>query len=615
MKKIYKYLVSIAGVGLLMGCSAHYGNTANNTKSTYKLSIAHVDDVHSHLDSDKHSFHFNLDGNPSNGNETKVKIPLGGMAKVKTKIDELRKTKKNLLVVNAGDLIQGTLYFTSYEGKATFDMYNLINWDVFVLGNHEFDLGDGFLKGMIEQIRGKTGAILSANIKSDGTIIPSDYWKAYTIKEIGGQKIGIVGITVSQKTKVSSRPSKHIMFKDEFQSAQKAINKLTKMGINKIVLVSHIGLKNDIKIAQKLKGVDVIIGGDSHSLMGDYSAVGLKSASKMYPEIVKNADGKSVCIAHAWEYAYGVGDLDVSFDKNGDVTACMGQNTLLLGNTFLIKKEGKYKAVEGTTRKKILNVINTHANLEIVPDDKEALRVFKPYKDQIKEKMKVVIGKSTEFLGHNRIPYDKKDGVSILPQGSDIAPIVCKSFVEADPNADVCIQNAGGIRTPIDDGDITIGEAYTMLPFKNTLFEIKMKGSEIKQVLNDALNNYLDNGGSTGSFPYAYALRYNVDVTKPANQRISALEVMNKKTKKWSAIDKDKMYVVITNSYTAEGHDGYVTFKRVQDKRGKGVDTYLDYAMSFVDYVKNNTPISKLPKDQRPIKCFIDKKHNSECSN
>jgi len=135
-----------------------------------------------------------------------------------------------------------------------------------------------------------------------------------------------------------------------------------------------------------------------------------------------------------------------------------------------------------------------------------------------------------------------------------------------------------------------------------------MTGAEIKQVLEDAITNFLDNGGSTGSFPYAYGLRYDVDLSQAANNRIGNLEIMDRKDKTWSTIDDTKMYVIVTNDYIAAGRDGYTTFKTVQDERGEGVNTYYDYAMSFVDMVKaldaEGKELTKLPAAEHPIKSF-----------
>jgi 5'-nucleotidase len=136
-----------------------------------------------------------------------------------------------------------------------------------------------------------------------------------------------------------------------------------------------------------------------------------------------------------------------------------------------------------------------------------------------------------------------------------------------------------------------------------------MYGNEIKQVLEDAITNTIDPEGSTGSFPYAYGLRYDVDLSATANNRISNLEIKNRQTGVWSTISNNTMYTIVTNSYTAGGKDGYVTFKTVQDERGLGVDTYLDYAMSFVKYMEtltaNNQTLTKLPAEDHPIKSFV----------
>lgn len=563
-----------------------------------------MNDIHSHLESESYTYTMDI-----NGVSTSVKGQLGGMARAAAKIKELQTAYgSNVLTVNAGDLIQGTFYFTAFEGDATADMFNQISWDVFELGNHEFDNGDAFLGTLLEKFNAGVD-VLAANVEPAAGNVLENKWTPYVVKEIDGEKIGIIGIDIKQKTEVSSSPSPEITFLDETTTAQKYIDELTAMGVNKIILVTHQGLNSDLTMAAQLSGVDVIIGGDSHSLMGDFSAVGLSAVTNDYPKEVTDANGSKVCVAQAWQYSYMVGDLHVSFDAEGVVESCEGREVLLMGEPFTIGGSD----VNATADAAIKAIVAANANLEIVAEDAAAAAVLDPYKNQVDAKKKEVIGYAAATLGHNRVPYDKKDGKSVLPFGSDIAPIVCAGFMSQDPNADVCIQNAGGVRIAVDEGNITMGTAYTLLPFKNTLFEIKMKGSEIKQVLEDALTNYIDNGGSTGSFPYAYALRYDVNASQAANNRIGNLEVMDKSTKTWSAIADDVMYTVITNNYTAEGHDGYVTFKTVQDDRGLGIDTYLDYAMSFVTYVREHTDANKsinlLPADQYPIKCYVDDAH------
>jgi len=484
----------------------------------------------------------------------------------------------------------------------------MVNWDAFELGNHEFDDGDQALADFLNDFN--TSAIIAANVVPKAGNILEGMWSPYIIKEYDGQKVGVIGIDIKQKTEVSSNPSDEITFLNEKDTAQKYIDELEADGINKIVLLTHQGYTNDKTIASELHGVDVIIGGDSHTLLGDYSAVGLVNADGYdYPTVTTNADGEMVCIGQAWQYAYVVGNMDVSFDKDGVVSLCSGDATLLIGDSFKQKDANGTKVdVDANTKAEILNTIAANSNLEQVTPDSATLTKLQTYTDQVDAQKNVVIGTAGEFLGHNRIPGDIKDGISNLPLGSDIAPIVAKSFYDLSNRADACIQNAGGVRIAVSDGDITMETAYELLPFSNTLFEIDMTGSEIKQVLEDAMNNYLDNGGSTGSFPYAYALRYDVNASASSNSRISNLEIKDRESGVWSAIEDNTMYVIVTNNYISAGRDGYTTFKTVQDERGAGVDTYLDYALSFVRYVEakaeNNESVTKLPSEDHCIKSY-----------
>lgn len=307
-----------------------------------------------------------------------------------------------------------------------------------------------------------------------------------------------------------------------------------------------------------------------------------------------------VCIVQAWAYAHAVGELNVLFDAQGDVESCEGTTTLLLGNTFLLDS----KETDVVEQEKILEILKSKKNIEIVSKDEVTLKALEPFKSQIEQKAKEVVGYSKSHLTNKRVPD------SINPQGSDLAPLVCKAFMLSDANADVCIQNAGAVRTSLDAGEITIEIVYALLPFKSTLFEIKMKGSEIKEVLEDALSNYYDAGGSSGSFPYSYALRYDINATQSKNNRISNVQIMEKESGIFESIKNDKLYTVVTNSYTAEGRDGYATFARVQSERGEGVDTYLDYAMSFIDFLKAQKEageeLEKLSEDRFPIRCYSD---------
>ncbi len=604
MLRVYFIVISLIILIGFNGCKENKTPTKPHAvlKNELDISIIHINDTHSHLASEIYGLYF--DG-------VKTYTQIGGASRVAAKIKTLQNDSKNTLTLNAGDTFQGTFYFTYFNGKAEAAMLNTINWDAISIGNHEFDNGDDFLSTYLDMLNTSNQKILSANVQAPKDDALFNKWSPYTIKEFeNGERVGIIGIDIVSKTKNSSNPSKKIIFHDEVKTAQKYIDKLNDMGINKIVLLTHVGLDNDKKYASKLRGVDIMVGGDSHSLMGDFSSLGLTSDDKIYPYETTDADGKKVCIVQAWSYNYAVGNLKVHFDKNGDVSSCLGEATVLIGDSFKqLNKNGEKVDVNNTRRNAIKEIINSHDNIEIVHEDAQTLNTFSYYSNQIQAKEQVIIGNSSEHLGYIRIPKNSASGLMLANQ---IAPVVCKAFYEISDRADACIQNAGGVRMPLKKGNITFGDAYALLPYSNTLFELDMLGSQIHGALEDAVDEAIDGGSdgeiSTGAFPYAYALRYDVDSSAKKGNRILNLEIKDKTTGIYSLIDTAKNYVIVTNSYVANGKDGYDTFKKIQQEKGKSVNTYLDYAMSFVKYVKRATKkgesISKLPLQEYPIKSY-----------
>lgn len=545
-----------------------------------RTNILHFNDHHAHLEEENYDI-------PFNGVTTRTKI--GGIAKMAAKINSLRNQTENPLVLHAGDAMNGTLYYTLFKGDADVQILNNMGIDAFALGNHEFDDGNENLAKFIDQAQ---FPVLAANIDFSQSPILNGKVQPYLIKDIQGQKVAIVGID-TLKTLYSSSPGKDLVFKDEVETARQMVTELEAQGINKIIFLTHYGYRRDQALATQVPGIDVIIGGDSHTLLGDFSAVGLVSQGP-YPTQTTSPRGEPVCIAQAWHYSYILGHLQVDFDSNGVVQACQGQPTLLLDDTFLQKNAaGDRLPVDAATRSTIETFISSQPNLEIVTPDATIAGLLANYTTQVEEMSKETIGQATADLLHMRIPGTHESGVE-MPNGSHIAPLVSEAFFhELDTNnysPDLVIQNAGGVRIDIAQGQMTIGDAYTLLPFSNTLFILELTGAEVKQVLEDAVSNFMDKGGSSGSFPYAAKIRYTIDANQPINQRISGLEIQDENGQ-WQPIDPEKMYRIGTNSFIADGKDGYTTFGQVLENRG-GVDTYFDYAQSFVNYVKAKGTLS-----------------------
>ena len=237
----------------------------------------HINDHHSHLRADSR-MSLNIDGE-------KTRVRSGGFPAVVNMFDLLSEGKNNVLKLHAGDAITGDLYFTLFKGEADAALMNEVCFDAFAIGNHEFDDGDSGLAKFLDFLnKGDCNTpALGANIIPEVGVSPlakktvNDYIKPFTIIEKNGLDIGIIGINIVGKTMMSSSPDATTQFLGEKETAQRYINQLKSKGINHIVLLSHVQYKNDLNLAKELSGVDIIVGGDSHSLLGDFSEVGLNS--------------------------------------------------------------------------------------------------------------------------------------------------------------------------------------------------------------------------------------------------------------------------------------------------------------------------------------------------
>ena len=265
MKKLF-----LLGVTALMAVNAQ-------ASKPLELNVTHINDHHSHLEEE--TMKLKLDGKD-------VTVKIGGFPRVVSQIQKFSKDPKsksykkadNALILHAGDAISGTLYYTLFKGKADAALMNTVDFDAFTLGNHEFDDGNKVLLDFLKELKVPT---ISANVIPDKGSILEGKWKPYMVKKIRGEKVGIIGLDVVGKTIESSSPGKDIKFLDEIETAQKMANELKKQGINKIILLSHAGYERNVEIAQKVSGIDLIITGDTHYLLGEkYKEYGLKPVAE-----------------------------------------------------------------------------------------------------------------------------------------------------------------------------------------------------------------------------------------------------------------------------------------------------------------------------------------------
>ncbi len=582
-------------LGLALASALALSGCGGNDAPTYKaieLNVAHINDHHSQLDA------FAATELTLNGVATQVE--LGGFARLTTWFKSLAGTP-NLVKIHAGDAVTGSLYYTFFKGVADAQMMNTICFDAFIPGNHEFDDSDATLKGFLDELAKGTckTSVISSNVQpAPGTALNpaagQPYLQPHRVQTIDGVPVGFIGITIKGKTVNSSRPLNTTVFLDEVTAAQDTINRLRQQGVRHIVAITHQGHDADKRMAAQLTDVDVIIGGDSHSLLGDFAPLGLNTSSGAYPTVVTNRDGHTVCIGQAWEYSKAVGLMNVAFDENGNVSRCSGQASLVIGDGFKRKDAGGvWQTVAGADRDALLTALQGQPRVKVLTPDAAATTTLKTYTDRVAAERAKPIGTATESLCLVRVPGEttnRSAGVAgcetanQLARGSDAAQVVAQAFLDASKRAQVALQNAGGVRVPIAAGGLTMNTAFTVLPFTNTLVELDVTGAELQAALEDGVANHLDLGQSNGSHPYAAGLRWNLDLSQPKGKRFSQLQVKDRVTGVWSALDPAKTYVLVTNDFVASGKDGYTTLGLAHNA-GRTVNTYLLYTQSFVDHV------------------------------
>ncbi|WP_017445530.1 bifunctional metallophosphatase/5'-nucleotidase [Gayadomonas joobiniege] len=594
-------LLSSAAIALA-GCKISLTEEQDpNTETQHKaisLQVLHTNDHHSHFESQQFTLALDYDTNQA-GAES-VQVQLGGFSKISSAIKEYR--TDNTLVLNNGEL-NGTLYFSLFKGEVDFKVFNLLEIDAYQLGNHEFDEGDARLAELIDMAN---FPLLTANINA--TQASPLYGKdihPYIIKKIDGEKIAIIGVLKVEKTKESSLVSDDVEFFDEIETVKQYVKEVTDKGINKIIVLSHLGYDFDQILAAQTKDIDLIIGGDTHNLLdstGEIASMGLPVDGE-FPTLAQNADGKNTYIVQAWEYAKALGRLNIDFDKNGEITQIHGVTELLVENNFKVKdSQGAWVEADSTSEQMILSRLNALKSIRTIEDDQEVETLLTEYKNKLEEYSNQVIGSIEQTMPFTRIPAAFEPGQT--PTGSYSAYVVADAFMKYLPKADVAIQNAGGVRGPLNQGEFTVADAYTILPFSNTVVTIDMTGAEILKVLNQGAAYSQSISGSTGAMPYASHLRYDL-ILDGENTRIENLEVKSKTSGEWSAIDMNATYSVATNSFTALGKDGYLTFA---DVRAENPDAFEEsdvaYAVPLIEYFTETLPNGQLGDINLADYCF-----------
>ncbi len=484
------------------------------------ITFIHTNDLHAHVEA------------------TKIKdVALGGYARHATLIRKLKQESVNPLLLNGGDVFQGTLYFNTYNGLADLAYMHYVGYDAMAVGNHEFDKGPSVLADFA---RSAKFPLLSANIDVSNEPLLKDEILPSTILEVGSEKIGLVGATTVDLP-IISNIGLHVRMKEIVPALQAEIDKLTAQGINKIAVVSHCGFSEERALVRELSGVDIVVGGHSHTLLGKLEMPEGVSSRGSYPTVEKNKDGKTALVVQAWEWGKVIGRIAVTFDDNGDVKSWDGSP---------IKVD------------------------ESIPEDPTMATMVEAFRMPLLTLKTQKVGEAKEDI--DRAAYGRESAVGNL---------IADSMLEATKKAgaQAAFMNAGGIRAPIPAGNLTFGGLIEVQPFNNTLVVMDLTGAEIKKVIEFGVRNAPDFSG--GFIHVSSGTSYVVTPRQPADSKVSDIMIAG------APLDPAKTYKITVNSFMSTGGDGHETLKNAPGAR---IDTGLLDIDALVDYVKANSPISPL---------------------
>lgn len=486
----------ISNVGLAICCAMALASCAE--KENHKLVILHTNDTHSQID-------------PDRGN-------LGGVMRRKAVIDSVRAAEDNVLLVDAGDAVQGTLYFYLYGGRVEQEVMNELGVDVRILGNHEFDNGIDSLASVLAISNAEK---LSTNYDLSNTPL-KDQFVSSIIKEYDGKRIGIIGVNLNPEGMISKGNYDGLEFQPIVSTANASAKKLKDEDkVDAVIALSHIGytpagLVGDSVLAVNSRNIDIIIGGHSHDVIDPATERGNRRSH------LRNLDNKPVLVVQTGKAGRKLGKIEIDLDNLGSDS---------YPDYELIDIDSRY---DGYT-------------------DKQLAATISKYSAGVDSLMQQWVGTTERQLDNS--------STELLNFFSDYVLMRGRELVDG---VDFAITNKGGLRDGLPQGKFSKGHIINMLPFRNYITVLDVKGSDLEDVFD-----IMARRGGDG-------VSANVHVVYEDGDDAEAEEIMINGRK----LDPDKTYRVATIDYLAKGGDymtGLTHGSKVVDSPKLVYDDLLDY--------------------------------------
>ncbi len=557
-------------------CTTDAPNVATTgTSGETTITIIHNNDFHSQLES------LYPEGEPSQGSA----------ARLQALVKKIRAEKgaENTLLLFGGDMFQGSLYYNTWLGSAEIMVMNHMGYDAVALGNHEFDSGTPelarALRGEPVEIAGKSYPTekakfiaLGSNIDYSNEPLLQDLLVKRAIVEKNGEKYGLIGVTTTS-TETGSSPGPNVHFGDYVPYIQQQADALTAEGINKIIVMSHIGYDVDIENVPQLSHVDVIVAGHDHALLGDPATVEALGIPKQiprikgpYPTVLKDKDGNDTVVVTAMEKGRWLGEIDVTFDKKGRVIA----DKLKPNLTFVRGCDVLADKTEDCTK-------------EVITPDAEMAALVKQYGEPLEAFANVVMGEAAVTFG------GRSSETTGAPAMGDLIADILLDRAKVTNRADAAFVNRGGIRTDLVKGTVRYKDINAVMPFNNTLALLDLTGDELVTALDHGLTQGY--GQSPGAKPHVSGMTVHHCAAAPCPKAIHQPNgVVTAITIDGKPLNLKTTYRIATIDYIMGGGDLYTMLKEACAREGNYCRKSSVMVRDIIsDWFKNHSPVSPLP--------------------
>lgn len=474
--------------------------------------------------------------------------------------DSLKKNGgDNTLFLDAGDQFQGTLFYKTLKSKVASLNVNALKYTAIVPGNHEFDDGCDEFFTYLDHLQ---VPVVAANLTlpeapflsgSDTEKGVNHGVRPWIVVERNGRKIGIVGL-VNEDTPQSSSPCSEAHFLPAKPALQQAIKDLQGQRVDIIIALTHLGLDVDKKLAAAVDGVDVIVGGHTHSLLSNTSP----KAVGPYPVVVRSPSGQAVLIVTANSSGALLGRLSVVFDNEGVPTSWSGEPLLLQESTDT-------------------------ASASLLPTDGQLQQGLSDATGVIQE----LLGQKLGIIEGQGI-LDEDNGricrVRECHTGNGIADSMLAA-TSAD-KTQIALTNGGIVRASLRGGEISRADVMSIIPFENHLLVGTLRGEKLLQALEFGLSAY-ESGG--GRFLQIAGVRIRINPALPVGKRLVQADVnmSSGAAEVWVPVDPQAEYRVVVPDYLAHGGDGFTLFSGVVWK-----DTQVMQDAALADFISSNPTLS-----------------------